>query len=259
MLRLYYPLEEHPRAVHISGEKARYLATVLRCKAGEDIIIFDGRGASYKALLKSVAKREVIAEIIEAVNEKTESPLNVVLLQGLLKGEKMDLVVQKAVELGVKEIVPVITERSQVRETTKVERWRKIAEDASRQSGRSAVPHILEPISFSDVLSNFSPYAAHFKTFKCLIFWEEGGSGLAQIKESTKTPRGLMMAVGPEGGFTKNEAAEAESKGFVITSLGNRILRAETAAIAATAIVQFIFGDLGQAIHPHPKDVFQKY
>jgi 16S rRNA (uracil1498-N3)-methyltransferase len=245
MLRLYYPLDEHSRAVRITGEKAHYLATVLRCKAGEDIIIFNGMGASYKARLKTIEKREVVAEIIGAVNENTESPLNIVLFQGLLKGEKMDLVIQKTSELGVNEIVPVITERSQIRETKKIGRWRKIAEDASRQSGRPAVPEIREPISFRDILSDNSPYALSFKTAGCLIFWEEGVCGLAQIKRSVRAPRELMIAVGPEGGFTKNEAAEAESKGFVVVSLGNRILRAETAAIAATAIVQFLFGDLG--------------
>ena len=249
MLRIFHPLEEHSSTVRITGEKAHYLATVLRCRAGDNIIMFGGKGVSYKGLVKSAGKKEVLVEISETFPENTESPLSIVLIQGLLKGEKMDLVVQKTTELGVKEIIPATTERSQVKETKKVSRWRKIAEEASRQSGRPAVPVIHELVSFRDLLSDASPYASYFKTCKCLLFWEEGGPGLSQIKKRLEGPRELIMAIGPEGGFTRDEVEAAESKGFLIASLGNRILRAETAAIAATAIAQFLFGDLGRDRH----------
>ncbi len=249
MPRIFYPLEGQPQAVRITGEKAHYLVTVLRCRAGDNLVMFGGRGLSYKGVIKSASKKEVLVEISEAFKENTESPLNIVLLQGLLKGEKMDLVIQKTTELGVKEIIPAITERSQLRETEKVSRWKKIAEEAARQCGRPEVPVIRDPIPLGDVFSVDSPYTSHLKTYKRLIFWEEGGSDLGQIKKRLEGARELMIAIGPEGGFAKGEVAEAQSKGFFVTHLGNRILRAETAAIAGAAIVQFLFGDLGQALH----------
>ncbi len=248
MPRVFYPLEGQPQAVRITGEKAHYLVTVLRCRAGDDLVMFGGRGLSYKGVIKSASKKEVLVEISKAFKENTESPLNIVLLQGLLKGERMDLVIQKSTELGVKEIIPVITERSQLRETKKVSRWRKIAEEAARQCGRPEVPLIHDPLSFGDFLSDGSPYASHFKTYKRLIFWEEDGLDLGRIKKRLEGTRELIMAIGPEGGFTRAEVAGAESKGFIVTSLGNRILRAETAAIAGAAIVQFLFWDLGEAL-----------
>ncbi len=250
MLRVFHPLEEEPKAVHIRGEKAHYLATVLRCKAGDGIIIFDGRGSSYRALIKSVTKKEVLAEISEAVNENTESPLRIILVQGLIKGEKMDLVMQKTTELGVKEIIPVITERSQVRVTKKVARWRKIAEDASRQCGRSVVPFVHEPVEFSIFLSGATPEPGS-GTIKGLMFWEEEGLPIkdacrkVSLADHPIIDSPFYLLIGPEGGFTKEEVRTAESKGFVITSLGTRILRTETAAIATAAIVQYLFGDLG--------------
>ncbi len=250
MLRIFHPLEEEPKAVHIRGEKAHYLATVLRCSEGDDIIIFDGKGASYRALIKSVTKKEVLAEISQAIRENTESPLRIMLVQGLLKGEKMDLVIQKTTELGIREIIPVITERSQVRVTKKVGRWRKIAEDASRQCGRSVVPFVHEPVEFSRFLSGATPEPGS-GAIKGLMFWEEDGLPIKNAgRKVSSAYRPIIdspfyLLIGPEGGFTKEEVRTAESRGFVVTSLGTRILRAETAAITAAAIVQYLFGDLG--------------
>lgn len=259
MLRVFHPLEGLPKAVHITGEKAHYLETVLRCRAGDDITIFDGRGTSYRALIKSVSRGEVVAEINEAFKEDTESPLNIVLVQGLLKGEKMDIVVQKTTELGVKEIIPLITQRSQVRQTKKAGRWRKIAEDAARQSGRCVIPVVHEPVELNDFLRGVSDGVSHRETSepksgnaRGLIFWEERGLSMREacrpVFSSADRPLTgfrIHLLIGPEGGFTREEVQAAESGGFVITSLGNRILRTETAAIAATAITQFLFGDIG--------------
>ena len=258
-MRIFHPLEEKPRTVHIAGEKAHYLATVLRCAPGDDIVIFDGKGASYKALVKSVTKKEVVAEINASLKEDTESPLHIILLQGLLKGEKMDLVIQKTTELGVKEIVPLITERTQIRETKKVVRWRKIAEDAARQCGRSVIPIVREPVelgfflrSAKDAGFRGKPSEPGSAGIRGLMFWEEKGLPLKEASRAiSSSPDQLLidsplhLLIGPEGGFTKNEAHMAESRGFIITSLGRRILRTETASIAATAIAQYLFGDLG--------------
>jgi 16S rRNA (uracil1498-N3)-methyltransferase len=175
----------------------------------------------------------------------TEPRLNLILDQGLLKGEKMELVIQKTSELGIMEIIPAVTERSQVRETRKIARWRKIAEDASRQCGRTTIPIVHEPVSFPSLFSEASAYNPCFRRCRGLLFWEEGGMKMNDLRSRFGKCLSMIIAVGPEGGFTEAEAKLAESKGFLIASLGNRILRAETAAISATTIVQFLFGDLG--------------
>lgn len=252
MLRIFYPLKDRSQAVHFTGEKAHYLATVLRCRAGDKIVIFDGAGTSYNALIKSVARKEVVVSVDDAVSENRESPLNVILLQGLLKGEKMDMIVQKTTELGVKEIIPVITERSQFRETRRLGRWRRIAEEAARQCGRSVVPVVHEPRELRRFVEEARDGAPHkVSGIRGLIFWEDRGLSVREAGLMVSSPdhaavdSPLYLLVGPEGGFTEEEVGMAESGGFVVTSLGTRILRTETAAITATAIVQVLLGDMG--------------
>ena len=139
--------------VTISGEKARYLISVLRCNAGDELQVFDGEGSFYKSRILGINNKKVTIDFLDKISFDTELHLNLVLIQGILKGEKMDLVIQKTTELGVKEIIPAITERSQVRHTRKTDRWRKIAEEASRQSGRAMIPVVHEPIEFKSLLA----------------------------------------------------------------------------------------------------------
>lgn len=245
MPRIFLPLGEDPHIIHITGEKARYLMTVLRCKEGEELEVLDGKGLSCRTRIISLDKKEVVAEVTGVTPRDTESRMNLILVQGILKGEKMEWVIQKTAELGIKEIIPAVTERSQVRETRKTSRWKKIAEDASRQSGRTAIPMIHEPVHFSSLFSGNSPYNSSFRKCKGLLLWEEGGTKIKEVRDRLGECMSMIIAVGPEGGFTEGEAKSAESRGFFIASLGNRILRAETAAISATTIVQFLFGDLG--------------
>jgi len=238
--------------ISVTGEKARYLLSVLRCKRGDELIVFDGKGNSLKTKILKSDRREVIAEVIEKFTCDTESPVKIILVQGLLKGQKMDMVIQKATELGVKEIIPVITERSQPKETRKVARWRKIAEEASRQSGRSIIPLVHEPVEFIRQLKGRGDTETRrHGEMNGFIFWEEGGLPLKEailkvssssIHQFPDTP--IHLLIGPEGGFTKEEVDIAEGKGFIVTSLGKRILRAETAAISAMTLVQFLLGDL---------------
>jgi 16S rRNA (uracil1498-N3)-methyltransferase len=225
--------------ISITGEKAHYLVSVLRCQKGEDLTIIDGEGNCLETSLTKCDKKEVIAQVIEKSPCNLESHLDIILAQGMLKGEKMDMVIQKTTELGVKEIIPVITERSQIKETRKLDRWRKIAEEASRQSGRSVVPLLHEPVEFKDIFSiRTSP--------RGFIFYEEGGRKLSEAFSSLiPRPLSFLTVIGPEGGFTKEEVNLAEEKGLHVTSLGRRILRAETAAISAVALIQFVFGDMG--------------
>jgi len=244
MPRIFLPLEGRPETIHIAGEKARYLINVLRCQAGDEIIVFDGKGSSYNAEITSITNKELFARVNRVIPYEAESKLDIILIQGVLKGEKMDLVIQKTTELGVNEILPVTTERSQLRETRKGPRWRKIAEDASRQCGRTHVPKIHDLIPFQEIFAPLSHYAQYLRRSRGLLFWEEEGMNLTESRDALGVSRSLMISIGPEGGFTKEEAHIAQSSGFLPVSLGNRILRAETAAIAATALVQYVWGDL---------------
>ena len=150
----------------------------------------------------------------------------------------MDLVVQKTTELGITEILPVMSERSQVKDTRKIVRWRKIAEEASRQSGRNIVPAVHEPVHFRDFLVS--------QDGKGVIFSEEEGMKLSEAVSSLGLHApSLVIVIGPEGGFSEEEVIFAQEKGFLAVSLGKRILRAETAAISAVALIQFLLGDMG--------------
>ncbi|OGW47372.1 MAG: hypothetical protein A2Y66_03035 [Nitrospirae bacterium RBG_13_41_22] len=284
MPRIFLPASDiKDNRISITDEKAHYITSVLRCKKGDELTIFDGKGDCFRTTILRIDRREIITEVIERFPWNTESSINIVLVQGLLKGQKMDMVVQKTTELGVKGIMPVITKRSQLRETRKIARWRKIAEEASRQSGRNVVPTVHDATRFSDVLNTLSPNAVNG-----LIFYEEGGMKLSEAVEIFKqrfnytlptrdgihTPaplsRGdiplhpsqegiissppagegkgegeLLIIIGPEGGFTKKEVTLAEGKGLLVTSLGRRILRAETSAISSVTLVQFLLGDMG--------------
>jgi 16S rRNA (uracil1498-N3)-methyltransferase len=237
--RLYLPITHvvHNR-ISIAAEKAHYLVSVLRCKKGDGLIIFNGQGTCFRASVVKAEKKEVIVEVREEFPCNFEPPIHITLVQSLLKGEKMDLVIQKATELGVTEILPVMSERSQIKDTRKIVRWRRIAEEASRQSGRNVVPVVHEPVHFRDFLIP--------ENQRGIIFYEDEGLKLSEAVSSLAPHTSpLMVIVGPEGGFSEAEVISARGKGFLVTSLGQRILRAETAAISAVALVQFLLGDMG--------------
>jgi 16S rRNA (uracil1498-N3)-methyltransferase len=268
MPRLYIPdINTVTNQIIITGEKARYLISVIRCKKGDELSIFDGKGKCFRTKIVKASRKEVIAEVIEAFSSDTESPLNIILIQGLLKGEKMDFVIQRTTELGVKEIIPAITKRSQLRETKKINRWRKIAEESSRQSGRSVIPVIHEPLDLGGLFNACSSQ----KKPCAIIFYEVGGMRLSEaIQQSRIQDSGCRMRdternnfpqyhescimhrefspmfifIGPEGGFTGEEIALAKENGLMVVSFGKRILRAETAAISAVTLIQFLLGDL---------------
>jgi len=239
MLRIYLSnIHSVNNQISITADKARYLASVLRCREGDALVIFNGAGDCFKTKISKVGKKEVIADVLEKFPCNPESPVNITLVQSLLKGEKMDLVIQKTTELGVREIVPVVTERSQLRETRKTARWQKIAEEASRQSGRTVIPVVHEPVFFQGIFTG--------NDLKGFIFYEEEGVRLSDsVSSFISHPSSLFIVIGPEGGFTKEEVELAKEKGLVAASLGKRILRAETAAIAAVTLAQYALGDMG--------------
>lgn len=224
----------------IKDEKAHYLFSVLRCKTGDGLILTDEKGCSYTAQILSASKKEVAIAITGDYTLNTESSLNIILVQGLLKGEKMDFVIQKTTELGVSAIIPLVTERSQLRETRKHPRWKKIAEEASRQSGRTRVPEIFDTCLFKEIFD-----MPVLSSGNGVIFWEQGGEKLPAIAGRLSHTDKIFLLIGPEGGFSEKEALLASEKGLITATLGNRILRAETASIAAVSIMQFALGDLG--------------
>ncbi|MBI4687098.1 MAG: 16S rRNA (uracil(1498)-N(3))-methyltransferase [Nitrospirae bacterium] len=267
MTCIFLPQEEiTSNEIRIKGEQARHLS-VLRIKQGETIRIFDGKGNRYTSKVVSAHKKEFIVEIIEKEAFSAESPLSITLAQGMPKGDKMELIIQKAAELGVRTIVPVITEHADVRETAKLERWRKIALSASEQCGREKIPEVEEPVPFEKFLKNFpSPLfvkEGYQKSpplkkgdeggFLGIIFAEEQKErNLKQTLTNFTGIKNITLLIGPEGGFSSTEVASAKEKGFLTASLGPRILRTETAAITALSIIQYELGDMGEAFESIP-------
>jgi 16S rRNA (uracil1498-N3)-methyltransferase len=249
-MRIFIPPEDikDKQRVKVSPEKSRYLLTVLRSKVGDVVELIDGAGRTYEAVIDTITKGDVFLAVTREIMVNNESPVRLVLCQGILKGEKMDLVIQKATELGVHQIVPLITERSIVKETRKVSRWRKITEESAEQCGRAVVPTVHEPVELSLL------FMAHSSLpLKGLIFWEKGGAPVDGAFSSLPFPQGFRITdppvhlfIGPEGGFTSEEVEHAEERGLVRATLGRRILRAETAAIVSVALVQF-FIESGRA------------
>ncbi|MEO5361489.1 MAG: 16S rRNA (uracil(1498)-N(3))-methyltransferase [Nitrospirota bacterium] len=227
-------------ALTITGETARYILTVLRYKTGGELFIFDETGRYFKGIITSCSKNAIQISVTPHPAPDTESPLSITLCQGLLKGSKMDIVVQKAVELGVKRIIPLVTARTQLDYTRKIDRWKKIAAEAARQSMRIVVPDIKEAMNFPTLTDTIHAVGA-----TAVMFYEGGGKGLKEIQNLEIKEKAIYVITGPEGGFSSEEVKRAEHSGAVIATLGSRILRAETAAIAAMTLVQFVYGDMG--------------
>ena len=213
-----------------------YLAEVLRLPAGAEIEVFDGVGGRYAGRLEPGL--ETIA--LGPREDARGAGMEIALLFALAKGEKIDLVVQKATELGAARIVPFAAERSVVRldgdrAGERARRWRRIAEEAARQCGRADVPDVASPLSLSAALASLAPGAVP-------VVFHPGGAPVASL--AAPGAGGLAAVVGPEGGLTDGEVAACERAGALRAGLGPRVLRAETAAIVAIALLQARFGDL---------------
>lgn len=226
--------------VTLGSDEARHLRDVLRLKTGDEVYVFDGRGREFRCAV-STSKRDAAELRIEAEVEpaKPESHLQLNLCVALLKGEKFDLVVQKATELGVQKITPLITRYADIHlrdatdSTKRVARWQRIALEAAKQSGRAFVPEISVALRFEEALE-----ADGLR----VMFSERGGEPLEHITQTA--PQSVTALVGSEGGWSDEEIESARARDFHVITLGGRILRAETAAIAVTALLQHLFGDL---------------
>ena len=224
----------------LRGQEARHALKVLRLKKGDEIIVFDGEGKEYLAVIDAASPTSVRVKIIEETNVNRDSPLHSTLFMGITnKLQKFELALQKATELGVTEIVPVICARSSNAQLTKnwegkLRRWREITVNAAKQCGRNVLPEIKEPVKLPEIETHAD---------LSFVLWEKGGKSLKDYQNYSASS--VSFIVGPEGGLEKEEIELLKEKGFKPIYLGKRILRAETAAIAGMALIQFIWGDLG--------------
>ncbi|WHZ19293.1 MAG: 16S rRNA (uracil(1498)-N(3))-methyltransferase [Rhodanobacteraceae bacterium] len=228
--------------IGLPAHTAAHAVRVLRLRPGDAVVLFNGDGNEYPARLIAASAREATAHIETRVAAATESPLRITLAQALARGEKMDWIVQKAVELGIAAVVPLVTERSEVkldgqRTAKRIEHWRAVAIAACEQSGRAVVPVIEAPRALDRWLATLE----HADNSARLVL--HPGDGL-RPRALQPAPRAVTLAVGPEGGFGERDLAVLREAGFVNLSLGPRILRTETAGLAAIAALQAIHGDL---------------
>ena len=226
--------------VKISGDEFKHIAKVLRYKEGEKVELFDENLVTHQAVIKHISSKELIAEIYKSLEIDNESKLNIHLFQAIPKGNKMDLIVQKSTELGVKSITPIYTDRTVVQKTGKVNRWVKISLESCKQSGRNKPVIINEPISFIDILKVINSN----KDFTMLFYEKKNIKLKTFLDNNNKQYSNVNLIIGPEGGFTKEEIKTAEDNDINILGLGPRILRTETAAIATVSVIQFYFGDI---------------
>lgn len=243
----FFLFKEHvgERQATISGQELEHLRRVLRLGPGDRVTLFDDRGWEHEGVLASLSRDCGLVDIARSYQPERESPLEVTLAQALGKGDKMDVVVEKATELGVRRVAPFVSSRTVARPASEKlqarrARWHKIALSAAKQSGRTRVPEILEVCEFSRLVDE--PWACELK----LLLWEREPEGsLLRIREERPRLASLLLVVGPEGGFSTSEADQARRRGYRPIRLGKRILRTETAAIAALSAVQCLWGDLG--------------
>jgi 16S rRNA (uracil1498-N3)-methyltransferase len=237
----FHVAEAGPGArVSLPEHAAHHAREVLRLRAGAAVRIFDGAGAEFEATLESVTRRGVEARIGPVAEPRPESTLRLVLALSPLKGDRMELVIQKATELGVAEVWPVITARTDAAarpalEGTRQERWEKVASGAAEQCGRAVVPGIAPTATFSDFLDR--PFAG-----ERVVFVETAGS--PPLRPRPEPPAAALLLIGPAGGWEPRETERLRQAGFAVAGLGPRILRSETAALAAVVAAQVLWGDL---------------
>ena len=224
---------------YIAGADALHIAKALRMRPGEALTLCDGKGTDFDGVLETVTDRQVTVRISASRPSQAEPTLAVTLYQGLPKGDKMDWIIQKAVELGVTAVVPVATRRSVARlegkADKKQERWQRIAAEAAGQCGRGMLPAVERPLSWSQALSRLSGEPA-------LVFYEGGGRPLRELV--TPSTRRLSVFVGPEGGFDPEEIDAIRRQGGGVATLGPRILRCETAPLAALTLLMHLSGNM---------------
>jgi 16S rRNA (uracil1498-N3)-methyltransferase len=234
--------------VELSRDTGSHLVKVLRARSGDELVLFNGDGREFAGAIDAVRGSRVTASIGNGVAVDKESPLRLTLVQCVPRGERMDFIVQKATELGVARIVPVLSERSVVKldpaqAASKQAHWRAVAVSACEQCGRNRLPVVEAPRVLLDYLGALSP-PDHAPRWVLEPDRDAGGAARPPGLDSVPAPNAAQIGIGPEGGFTAQELQAFALSGFVPMGLGPRVLRTETAAIAAIAVLQARFGDL---------------
>lgn len=230
----------------ITGKDARHIRKVLRMNVGDVIQLIDGNGQEYVAQIKAVDVDGVQAVILKENHHHQNSQATIVVAQSFLKEKKMDELIRPMTELGVSKWIPFFSERSIPRPDTtrlnhRLNRWKTIANESLKQCRRNIAIEIENPVSFQETLKIGATFDVK------ILFWEKENLPISRIKNDYPFARSIFIMLGPEGGFSETEAEAAKSSGFIIASLGPRILKSETATIAACAIIQFLYGDMGLA------------
>ena len=229
------------KEIVITGADVNHIRNVLRMRTGEEVLIADGRGAEYRCKLTDLGENEVRAQILWKLDGNAELASAVTLFQGLPKSDKMDLIVQKCVELGVDRIVPVSTKRAVVKldakkEQTRLKRWNTISESAAKQSGRGVIPEVRGVMSFEKALEEA-------KKLEVLLIPYERAEHMAETRRvmgEIRPGQSVGIFIGPEGGFEESEVEEAVAAGARAITLGRRILRTETAGLAVMAMLGYL-------------------
>jgi len=247
MRRFYIPKTEiSGLAARITGSDANHIRNVLRMQPGAPLFLFDGSGFDYRAEIIDLSANWIEVIIKEKFQSKTESPIEIILAQALLKDRKLDDIIRQITELGVKTVIPFVAHRSVSRPdagklTARRNRWEKIAKEALKQCGRSRIPDIHPVVPFDAMLTQTQ--ASEVK----VLFWENETVPLTPTPwlGDVKSSRTISVIMGPEGGFTDEEVTQARSHGYFTAGMGPRILKADTATVSACALLQYLFGDMG--------------
>lgn len=231
--------------VTITGDDVKHITRVLRMEAGDEVIVCDGVGHAYRVELAELGSEQVTGRIIEKLDTTSEARVKITLAQGLPKGDKMDLIVQKGTEVGISRFLPVemsrcIVQYDQKKEQKRRERWQKIAKEAAEQAHRTMIPSVGIGMTFKQLLNNLDG-------FDLVIVPYEGekARGLRDVLQEHGQPEHICVVIGPEGGIADGEIEAALAAGAIPVTLGPRIMRTETAGLVAAACICYQFGEMG--------------
>ena len=235
-----HQIDEGTHQIHILGSDVNHISNVLRMKQGEELWISDGGKKEYRCTIEEFSPDEVLLHIIYAQEPDYELQSRIYLFQGLPKADKMELIIQKAVELGAYEVIPVETKRCVVKldgkkAAKKVERWKQIAESAAKQSKRMLIPNVHEVLTFKEALKYAESMDVRLIPYELAKGMQETKEILADIQPG----QSIGIFIGPEGGFERGEVERAMQQGIEPISLGKRILRTETAGLALLSVIMF--------------------
>ena len=230
----------HGEQVVLKGSDVHHIRDVLRYKEGDTLCLFDSNQKEYQARIISISSKEIIFQIDDHRLTNTESKLKITLAQSMVKERKMDTIIRQATELGIYSFIPFYSERSipkykSDRIQNRHQRWQKIVYEAIKQCRRTITPFIHPPMEFSQLIQTTS-YSNK------ILFWENASVNLSHLSSNNHI-ESILIIIGPEGGFSDQEATNADHSGCQLIKMGHRILKAETAAIIAVGLIQYIFGD----------------